>query len=183
MRIRTNTITLGALTSVIALVSGACGRSDQASRSDPASEDAKQLDSAAQCDDPDRSYVSRDPDACAAISFLCGDSEPFFDECGCGCSKTHGNVTCGSNTCGVGEFCCNPSCGICAPLDGVCTQQACESTCSPESCGPQPGIPNHDCPDGVTVAGPTGVCLEIEGGCTWEIIECPDAREEDGCSL
>jgi hypothetical protein len=33
---------------------------------------------------------------------------------------------CGSNVCGAGQFCCNPSCGICAPTGGACTQQFCE---------------------------------------------------------
>lgn len=32
---------------------------------------------------------------------------------------------CGGNTCGPGTFCCNRSCGICAPLGGFCTQQVC----------------------------------------------------------
>lgn len=36
--------------------------------------------------------------------------------------------TCGpKNTiCGSGEYCCNPSCGICAPLGGACTKQFCD---------------------------------------------------------
>lgn len=34
---------------------------------------------------------------------------------------------CGSNTCGSGTFCCNASCGTCAPLGGACTQQVCAS--------------------------------------------------------
>lgn len=38
------------------------------------------------CDDKDRTYVSRDPDRCAAIRFVCEPGqEAFFDECGCGC--------------------------------------------------------------------------------------------------
>ncbi len=38
------------------------------------------------CNDPARDYVSRDPDQCAAILFLCVDGmQPFFDSCGCGC--------------------------------------------------------------------------------------------------
>lgn len=38
------------------------------------------------CGDADRSYVSHDPDQCAAIRFKCADGEvAFFDECGCGC--------------------------------------------------------------------------------------------------
>ncbi len=37
-------------------------------------------------DDPTRTYVSRDPDQCAAIRFFCEEGmEPFFNECGCGC--------------------------------------------------------------------------------------------------
>jgi hypothetical protein len=38
------------------------------------------------CEDDGRSYVSHDPNQCAAILFQCGDGETaFFDECGCGC--------------------------------------------------------------------------------------------------
>jgi hypothetical protein len=33
--------------------------------------------------------------------------------------------SCGGNTCSAGQFCCNPSCGICAPKGGACTQQFC----------------------------------------------------------
>jgi hypothetical protein len=33
---------------------------------------------------------------------------------------------CGDSFCGAGEYCCNQSCGICAPLGGVCTQQICD---------------------------------------------------------
>ena len=37
-----------------------------------------------------------------------------------------GNATpCGPSACSNGEVCCNESCGICTPPDGVCTQQAC----------------------------------------------------------
>jgi hypothetical protein len=32
---------------------------------------------------------------------------------------------CGTNYCGSGQFCCNSSCGICAPFGGNCTQQYC----------------------------------------------------------
>jgi hypothetical protein len=32
---------------------------------------------------------------------------------------------CGGNTCSAGQFCCNPSCGICAPKGGACTEQFC----------------------------------------------------------
>ena len=45
-------------------------------------------------------------------------------------ARAHDNkptiVACGGNTCASGEYCCNESCGICAPEGGVCTQQVCE---------------------------------------------------------
>ncbi len=55
------------------------------------------------------------------------DSSPAV--CGCVPGKTPPpppkGEACGKNTCKAGEFCCNASCGICAPKGGVCTQQAC----------------------------------------------------------
>ena len=33
--------------------------------------------------------------------------------------------TCGTTVCGSDEFCCNESCGICAPIGGSCTQAFC----------------------------------------------------------
>lgn len=33
---------------------------------------------------------------------------------------------CGRITCPADQVCCNESCGICTPVDGVCTQQLCE---------------------------------------------------------
>jgi hypothetical protein len=35
---------------------------------------------------------------------------------------------CGSNTCGAGTFCCNSSCGVCAPIGGACLDVYCEPT-------------------------------------------------------
>ena len=35
--------------------------------------------------------------------------------------------SCGGNVCGKGTFCCNASCGTCAPLGGACTQQVCDA--------------------------------------------------------
>ncbi len=32
---------------------------------------------------------------------------------------------CGRTSCKVGDVCCNASCGICTPPDGMCTQQVC----------------------------------------------------------
>ena len=52
------------------------------------SEDSSAKKEKKKCDynDPTRRYVSRDPDTCAAIFFVCQEGEsPFFNECGCGC--------------------------------------------------------------------------------------------------
>lgn len=36
--------------------------------------------------DPNLEYVSKDPNQCAAVTFICEDGyEGFFNECGCGC--------------------------------------------------------------------------------------------------
>jgi hypothetical protein len=103
------------------------------------------------CGGPDRNYVSRDPNQCAAIMFLCADGqEPFFDDCGCGCADVDAGCgfiakcaagyvwderacncvpdnaqACGDRTCGSGQVCCNESCGICTEPGGFCTQQYC----------------------------------------------------------
>ncbi|MDB4975695.1 MAG: hypothetical protein JWN48_4036 [Myxococcaceae bacterium] len=43
-----------------------------------------------------------------------------------------GPVSCGTVTCGEGQICCNPSCGICTAPDVMCTQQFCDT---PERAG------------------------------------------------
>ena len=51
-----------------------------------------------------------------------------------------------------------------------------QALCDPVECGPQLGMPNWLCPDGVNFAGPTGRCLlhpEFDV-CGWEIASCPD---------
>jgi hypothetical protein len=44
----------------------------------------------------------------------------------CGC--VDGGGSCGGNTCGRNQFCCNASCGICAPIGGACIQVVCDAT-------------------------------------------------------
>lgn len=52
-------------------------------------------------------------------------------------------------------------------------------SCSPEACGPRPGAPNHPCPDGVTIAGPT--CeRDANGRCAWAMRECPPEPRPGG---
>jgi hypothetical protein len=59
---------------------------------------------------------------------------------------------------------------------GRCALRPATGTCPPERCGPPLGMPNLLCPDGKTVAGPTGRCLQRPGGaCGWEVATCPDA--------
>jgi len=41
------------------------------------------------------------------------------------CGKPEPPQSCGNTTCGEGTYCCNASCGICAPVGGFCTQQFC----------------------------------------------------------
>jgi len=36
-----------------------------------------------------------------------------------------GGTACGAKTCGAGTYCCNASCGVCAPKNGGCTQVVC----------------------------------------------------------
>jgi hypothetical protein len=44
-----------------------------------------------------------------------------------------GGDPCGQSICGDGELCCNPSCGICAPLGGACIELAC-AACAHSVC-------------------------------------------------
>ncbi|MFO0551873.1 MAG: hypothetical protein U0271_26030 [Polyangiaceae bacterium] len=106
------------------------------------------------------------------MKFYCGEGTPFFDSCGCGCEIPPG-PSCGGKTCGANEYCCNDSCGICAPMGALCIQQVCGQACTESDCGPALGMPNYVCPDGVTVAGPTGNCVAQNGACGWEVTTCP----------
>ncbi|HSN99530.1 MAG TPA: hypothetical protein VLS89_14640 [Candidatus Nanopelagicales bacterium] len=77
--------------------------------------------------DPTKDYISQSPEQCAAIRFFCKEEHavPFFDECGCGCQTAPAGEVCGRSVCGPDQYCCNESCGICAPKGGFCTQQFC----------------------------------------------------------
>jgi hypothetical protein len=48
-------------------------------------------------------------------------------------------------------------------------------SCDPSACGPAPGAPAYECPDG-SIGGNTGRCLVgPDGMCGWEFRECPTA--------
>ncbi|HMI90595.1 MAG TPA: hypothetical protein VK509_04490 [Polyangiales bacterium] len=83
-----------------------------------------------------------------------------------GGAGTSGGEACGSMTCGDGETCCNPSCGICTKPGEGCTKQLCEPTDppvkDPQRCGgfggfPCPGL--GDCAD-----DPSDDCDPKNGG-------------------
>ncbi len=51
--------------------------------------------------------------------------------------------------------------------------EAGDGLCDAEDCGPQPGMPAIECDDG-SIGGFTGRCVVTDdGGCGWEILECP----------
>jgi len=79
-----------------------------------------------------------------------------------------GPVACGAAQCAEGQICCNPSCGICTPPDGMCTQQFC------------------DAPEGAAQAEPTSTCDNVRcvAGTHCELIQvqcikapCPPVPE------
>jgi hypothetical protein len=53
---------------------------------------------------------------------------------GCDAGTGASGEPCGSSLCKAGEFCCNESCGICAPRGGVCTQIQCGHASTPAQC-------------------------------------------------
>jgi hypothetical protein len=68
--------------------------------------------------------------------------------------------SCGGNTCGLDEFCCNASCGICAPLGGSCTEQFCEPNMGGVPCG------RTVCPAGPVCCNEScGICTPPDGAC------------------
>ena len=73
-----------------------------------------------------------------------------------------GHTKCGDAVCGATEFCCNESCGICAPEGGSCTQQLCQSSgpaCGANTCAPGEFCCNESC----------GICAPEGGSCTQQI--------------
>jgi hypothetical protein len=118
-----------------------------------------------------------------------------------------GGESCGAAVCGPGEFCCNSSCSVCAPLGGACTTQACAPCASEgQSCADGPGCcedlacsnpddpangvctasasppacrTNTDCPGG-TICCEDGLCCPGEVECV-TAADCPP--DPSGCNL
>jgi hypothetical protein len=75
-------------------------------------------------------------------------------------------IPCGKNTCGAGQYCCNPSCGTCAGLNELCTQEACEDPPTGVPCG------NTVCGAGEYCCNPScSTCAQKTGGCTQQVCE------------
>lgn len=63
---------------------------------------------------------------CICLNNKCRfDRDPELISCLDACQPPVIGSPCGANVCGPSEFCCNPSCGICAPIGGACIQIAC----------------------------------------------------------
>lgn len=72
---------------------------------------------------------------------------------------------CGANTCTDGTYCCNASCGICAPEGAGCTTIACPEpvVCSGEVCTEEGATCCPGCFGGEShCSGPDGVCPPID---------------------
>ncbi len=105
------------------------------------------------------------------------DCRTYSDYCaGCSCGAL--------SVCDAEPVCTGPGvqCFVdpCASAQAYCASGRCAlrpatETCSPGTCGPSLGMPNHTCPDGATIAGPSGRCLrQPDGSCGWEVLSCPD---------
>ncbi len=101
------------------------------------------------------------------------------------CQTPPGEDCGGIRRCGADEFCCNPSCGICAPTGGACIEPACGRACGADgecapgwicsaigTCVPGERCGRTTCGDGLTCCNPScGVCVPPGSACTQEFCE------------
>jgi len=92
---------------------------------------------------------------------------------------------CGNTVCKEGEYCCNESCGICAPLGEGCIALWCGPTlepCDETECGSPIPEPTDLCPDGS--ATPMVCERDQDGECGWTVGQCPSTPSDscDGCA-
>jgi putative hemolysin len=81
---------------------------------------------------PEKTYVSKDPEQCKVIKYLCiKGKEPFSDEFGCGCKPVEDQSTCGNSICDPGEADQCPECYYSTPpCLAPCTAGTCPEDCA-----------------------------------------------------
>jgi hypothetical protein len=115
---------------------------------------------------------SSDGTCTSACSFVCQTkTPPLCRELAEGECKSRSDCEWGPNSC--------PPCSPEGPGGGVCgCQPSCQPAatpdpCGPAECGPALTMSTYLCPDGTTVAGPTGQCLRnVASQCGWEVVRC-----------
>ncbi|MBN1207650.1 MAG: hypothetical protein JXB05_22490 [Myxococcaceae bacterium] len=99
---------------------------------------------------------------------------------------------CGSNYCGKGTFCCNPGCGVCAPLGGGCPDVMCNVTETPEEPSSAAALGSETelasggpcgsnyCGAGTFCCNPScGVCAPLGGGCLDVVCDVAQVAPEE----
>lgn len=117
--------------------------------------------------------------AIAALAIACGGTGGGGEDAG---SDGARGVPCGAVTCGVGDVCCNASCGICTAPGGSCTTEECVDAGS----GADAGVPREDAGascGAATCASGELCCPGCAGAMTCEPgPSCPDVTCAPECS-
>ena len=92
---------------------------------------SKNIDSYTPGECPAKTYITRDPEQCKVIKYLCiKGKEPFSDEYGCGCKPVENQSTCGNGVCDPGEASQCPACYYSTPpCLAPCTAGTCPADC------------------------------------------------------
>lgn len=126
------------------------------------------------------------PPICSGEGFAgCTDASPTCDPASCGPAPLAPSYVCRDGSVG------GPTGRCIASPDGTCGWEIRECPlppppeCTPDECGPAPGLPSYVCADG-TIGGNTGRCLRhADGSCGWEIRDCApeECAEIPQCDL
>jgi hypothetical protein len=93
---------------------------------------SKNIDSYKPGECPEKTYVTRDPEQCKVIRYLCVQGKvPFSDAYGCGCETEKNQSLCGNGVCDPGEGTQCPACYYSTPpCLAPCTVGTCPDDCS-----------------------------------------------------